>query len=115
MSLSRDEEEWETEGGAVPPEKKISPREQVLRGAIEAITQQRNNEYGPPTQDFTRTAVLWSELFRNKLGNQNFEAHEVAMAMILLKMSRATWSPDKEDHWLDVAGYAACGWECVGG
>lgn len=33
--------------------------------------------------------------------------------MILLKVSRLTWTPDKEDTWADIAGYAACGWDCV--
>jgi len=91
----------------------VTDREHLLLGAIEAITKQRNNEYGPPTQDFDRTAELWSTLFRDKLGDQVFSSYDVAVAMIALKLSRMVWSPEKMDHWLDIAGYAGCGWECV--
>jgi hypothetical protein len=38
---------------------------------------------------------------------------DVAIMMNLLKISRLSWSPTKEDHWVDAAGYAACGAECV--
>lgn len=92
----------------------VSDREALLLGAIEAITKQRNNEYGPPTQDFTRTAAFWSFLFAHKLKDgELFESYDIALAQIALKLSRATWSPEKQDHWLDIAGYAGCGWECV--
>jgi hypothetical protein len=33
--------------------------------------------------------------------------------MMCLKISRISWVPDKEDNWIDLAGYAACGWDCV--
>jgi len=31
--------------------------------------------------------------------------------MALLKLSRIAWQPNKTDSWIDLAGYAACGWE----
>lgn len=100
----------------VKPTEKVteekSPRETLLLGAVEAVTKQRNNQYGPPTQDFDRTAALWSILFEGK-GEDPFEAHDVAIALIALKLSRLTWNPYNQDSWLDVAGYAGCGWECV--
>ncbi len=33
--------------------------------------------------------------------------------MILMKLSRLATSPAKPDHWIDMAGYAACGGECA--
>lgn len=39
--------------------------------------------------------------------------HDVAAMMALLKVSRIAWSPNRADHWLDLAGYAACGFECT--
>jgi hypothetical protein len=36
---------------------------------------------------------------------------DVAAMMILMKVSRITTSPGKEDNWVDIAGYAACGAE----
>jgi hypothetical protein len=68
----------------------------------------RNNAYGPPTQDFARTAALWSAW-----KGVPFQAHEVAVFLILLKQSRLAWQPEKRDNWTDTAGYAGCGYECV--
>jgi hypothetical protein len=41
-----------------------------------------------------------------------FEAHDVAALMIGLKLARIQAQP-KRDNWLDICGYAACGWETV--
>jgi len=30
-----------------------------------------------------------------------------------LKVSRLSWRPDNPDSWVDIAGYAACGFECM--
>lgn len=97
-----------------------SAREKVLLQAIEATTKQRNNTYGPPTQDFDRVANMLTAVgFRfdplNDGGKSGgaLESHHVAMIQIILKLSRATWSPEHEDHWVDIAGYAGCGYECV--
>lgn len=85
-----------------------SPREILLDEAKRLICSDRNATYGPPSQDFERTARIWSELF-----GRDFTAHEVAMAMIALKLSRLVWRPEHQDSWTDIAGYAACGHECV--
>lgn len=81
-------------------------REAVLTEAGDAIHNDRNNHYGPPHQDFARTAEMWSAY-----KGIRFDAHDVAVMMILLKISRIAWSPQKTDHWVDIAGYAACGLE----
>lgn len=85
-------------------------RSHVLWTAEKLVNGDRNNEYGSPTQDFDRTASLWTTYLD---GRSKIDAHDVAVMMILLKVSRLTWSPVKEDSWIDIAGYAACGWECV--
>ena len=38
---------------------------------------------------------------------------DVAIMMALLKISRLSWEPTKRDSWVDVAGYAACGYEII--
>ena len=86
----------------------MTERGDVLAEAKALIEGERNNHYGPPSQDFARTAALWTVVFKRP-----FTAHEVAMAMMLLKISRLTWQPEKRDSWVDVAGYAGCGWETV--
>ena len=72
------------------------------------ILEARNDTHGAATGDFQRIADMWSTLF-----NRVFTPHEVAMAMVCLKLSRITWNPEHKDSWQDLAGYAACGWECV--
>lgn len=84
-------------------------RTALLRTAETLVNGDRNNSYGPPNQDFTRTAQLWTTYLD---GRTHLEAHDVAVMMILLKISRLAWTPDTEDSWIDIAGYAACGWDC---
>lgn len=94
----------------------VSVREALLKDAAEAVTKQRNNSYGPPTQDFKRTAALWTILFNTMeedgYDTTPFNPSDVAIAMIALKLSRLTWDPKNKDSWMDIAGYAACGYEC---
>jgi hypothetical protein len=72
----------------------------------------RQAQYGPPDQDFRRTAGMWSALFGAKLKDGvRFEPRDVALAMILLKTSRETHQR-KRDNWVDIAGYASCGSRC---
>lgn len=83
-----------------------TPRTDLLRQAEQLINGDRNNQYGEPTQDFTRTAALWQAYLDIPI-----KPHDVAALMCLLKLSRISWQPDKQDSWTDLAGYAACGWE----
>ena len=71
-------------------------------------TGDRQAAYGPPTQDFQRTAAMWSAL-----KGVQFTAQEVAMFMICLKLSRQTHQR-KRDNWVDIAGYARGGDWCHG-
>jgi hypothetical protein len=89
---------------------KMSVRSAVLSDADHLINGDRNNQYGPPSQDFSRTAALWSIYLD---GRRSLEAHDVAAMMILLKLSRISWSAETRDSWVDIAGYAACGWDTV--
>lgn len=81
-------------------------RTDTLHKAEQLINGDRNNQYGPPDQDFGRTAQLWTTYLE---GRTHLQPHDVAAMMILLKISRIRWSPEKHDHWIDIAGYAACG------
>lgn len=94
-------------------DEKKSERELLLNKAAEAVLKERNNLYGPPTQDFERIAKIWDILFNSPKPGHHFQSHHVAMAMIVLKLSRLTWAPGHFDSWVDIAGYAACGWECA--
>jgi len=86
----------------------MNRRAEVLATAEQLINGDRNNQYGDPRQDFKRTAELWQAYLGVPI-----EPHDVAALMALLKLSRIRWSPNKADSWIDLAGYAACGWDCV--
>lgn len=88
----------------------MSTRKSILDEAESLINGDRNANYGPPTQDFARTAALWTVYLA---GRTDIAAHDVAAMMALLKISRIVWSPENRDHWVDLAGYAACGFECT--
>jgi hypothetical protein len=86
--------------------------EDILAEAFRITRGSRQASYGPPDQDFRRTAGMWSALFGSKLKDGvTFESRDVALAMILLKTSRETHQR-KRDNWVDIAGYASCGSQC---
>jgi len=78
----------------------------ILEEALELTTGARQAQYGPPTQDFDRTAKMWSAL-----KGIEFTARDVALFMICIKLSRETHQK-KRDNWVDIAGYARCGDIC---
>ena len=97
---------------------KVTSRSALLAEAQSLIDGDRNNDYGDPYDDFSTTASLW-ETYLNRIieargeGELSLGAHDVAVMMILLKISRLSWTPQKRDHWVDIAGYAGCGWDCI--
>lgn len=106
---------WETSRGA-RAEKALAEwiglhviyqtNEDVLEEALRITKGDRNAQYGPPDQDFRRTAQMWSAL-----KGVEFKPREVALFMIALKLSRETHQK-KRDNWVDIAGYARCGSIC---
>ena len=98
----------------VSPElKPVGDRLSVLVEADALINGDRQAQYGPPTQDFQRTADMWTGLLQYRLLlNERIRPKDVAWMMIMLKASRAQHS-DKRDNYVDAAGYAGCGWICA--
>ena len=92
---------------------KQSPRASALDEARELITGDRNNSYGPPTQDFKRAADILNAMEYRGTGGRRLEPHDVALMVMAVKMSRLVWTPGKRDSWVDIAGYAGCGYECA--
>jgi len=82
------------------------PDEGILDEANRLTSGDRQNQYGPPDQDFARTAQMWSTL-----KGVPFEPWEVAAFQICIKLSRQTHQR-KRDNWADIAGYAHCGNVC---
>jgi len=76
--------------------------EDVLDEAKRITSGDRQNAYGPPTQDFARTAAMWTAL-----KGVDFTARDVALFMICLKLSRETHQR-KRDNAVDICGYGRC-------
>jgi hypothetical protein len=90
----------------------IRQSDDVLAEAFKITRGDRQATYGPPDQDFRRTAGMWTALFGHMLKEgEAFEPRHVAMAMIQLKCSREIHQR-KRDNWVDMAGYASCGSKC---
>ena len=100
-----------------PSDNNDSPRASALDEARQLITGDRNAQYGPPTQDFKRTAEMATSFGFRFVGHadapaEDLESHHVAIFQMLLKLSRLAWTPQKRDSWVDIAGYSGCGYEC---
>jgi hypothetical protein len=84
----------------------------VLLEARQLITGDRNQTYGPPTQNFQNIADLLNVQFMHKLKDGVvFTPIDVAIIMIQVKLARMIAQP-KRDNFVDIAGYVACAWEC---
>ena len=88
-------------------------REDVLDTAKQYVSRDRNAQYDEPERNFERIAQMWNVVLKPAMERGEFNAHEVATAMACVKLSRIVTSPESNDHWIDLAGYAACGAECV--
>lgn len=91
--------------GTLPP-----PAEQLLLVSIDAVRDRRQN-YGAPSDHFARTVGAINAIFAHKL-REPLTTSDWAQIMVLDKLSRHQGKPI-EDNPVDVAGYAACWWECV--
>lgn len=89
-------------------------RTEVLNEANNLINGDRNVDYGDPNDDFRKTAGMWDIYLKSVYEHRDhLLPHDVAVLMSMLKLSRIAWSPERRDNWVDLAGYAACGWDCV--
>ena len=91
-------------------------RSEAVKEAESLVNGDRNIDYGDPIHDFRTTADFWQTYLRRiveRRGSLTIKPHDVAAMMQLLKTSRLTWTPEKKDNWIDLIGYAACGWDCV--
>jgi len=93
-----------------------TPRRALLESAADTIDGDRNDTYGGPESSFKAISVLWNEYLRviTTVPGDALQPHDVAAMLALLKIARIAGSGGThKDSWLDLAGYAACGWETV--
>lgn len=91
-------------------------RVEVLRTAEKYVSADRNATHGEPEDSFGMIAALWdtylAQTGRLAYGERITRA-DVALLMSLQKTARAAVNPEHKDSWIDIAGYAACGYECA--
>ena len=88
-------------------------RHDILKKSDEIVNGNREQDYGSPENNFKTIAILWNGYIK-AIKRDHLEPHDVAALLSLLKMARIASGHAKEDNWIDLAGYAACGGELQG-
>ena len=88
-------------------------REEILETAKKIVMVERQDQYGTPEANFDVIARLWTTYLSACIGivDVDLSGENVAAMMILLKVARIASGSGKDDNWIDIAGYAACGGE----
>lgn len=84
----------------------MTSRNEVLDRAETLINGDRAKEYGSAWENHLRIAAHWSVIFGSPVS-----VEQVYQCMIAVKLSRLSETPDHEDSWVDICGYAALGGE----
>ena len=93
----------------VPKFRPLRYADSLLQRAESTITGQRQTDYGDKRQNFTQIAMMLQGLLAPKLlPTSRITPEDVALIMIMVKAARLAKSPDHNDSWLDIAGYAGC-------
>lgn len=85
-------------------------RTEILDAAKRCVCGDREQDYGSPEDSFGRVAALWNAYLGDRLA-AHILPEDVAAMLALLKIARIASGHAKEDNWVDLAGYAACGGE----
>lgn len=87
-------------------------RQVCLETANEYVNKDRNSQYDEPERSFQNIGDLWNVYLSGVLGQEvKLTEGDVAALMVLLKAARLMAGHESGDNWIDIAGYAACGYE----
>lgn len=88
-----------------------------MAAAERCVCGEREQDYGSPENNFQTIANLWNDYLNGTGGEEYYliGAKDVAAMLALLKIARIASGKAKEDNWVDLAGYAACGGEIESG
>ena len=84
-------------------------RSEILTKAGTCVNGDRQQDYGTPERSFQTIAYLWNIYLDNR--PDGIDPQDVAAMLALLKIARIATGHAKDDNWIDLAGYAACGGE----
>lgn len=109
----------DSDGTVVRNGKRLKARTELLEEAERIVTQDRNKSYGEPDDHFQHVAKIASALgFRIDTGGgeiRELRGSDHTLYMLAVKLSRLmVGDMQHKDSWLDIAGYAACGYETAG-
>ena len=91
---------------AVVREEQPEEAESVLDEASRITGGARHQDYGHPTEDFARTALIWNGILAGKLRDDAaITPMDVPLCMIAVKLARQAHR-HKRDNLVDIAGYA---------
>lgn len=86
-------------------------RKEILEAAEKCVCGDREQDYGSPEDSFQAIANLWIDYLNAKGFGIDIVPEDVAAMLALLKIARIATGHGKDDNWIDIAGYAACGGE----
>lgn len=92
-------------------------RKEILDSAFKCVNGERDQTYGSPENNFQTIADFWNtymDVVSHKVPDDEewwLEPKDVAAMLSLLKIARIASGQPKNDNWIDLAGYAACGGE----
>lgn len=76
------------------------PIDSPYRAAIEAVWEDKPQQYGHPADVYRRVAGLWSAFL-----NIEITPEQAALMMVLLKIGREGTRPGNKDNMVDAHGY----------
>lgn len=80
----------------------------ILTEAESLVYGDRGRDYGPPWEDYARTAAIF-----NAWTGRDLTTEEAIRFMVCVKLSRMQASPELRDHPVDAAGYLDCWWQTI--
>lgn len=86
-------------------------KSEILKTAENIVNGDREKQYGKAEDNFNTIANLWADYLSVKVEPTDIEPKDVAAMLALLKIARIASGHAKDDNWVDLAGYAACGGE----
>lgn len=103
----------------------VERRKAILDEASSLVNGDRNETYGDPYDDYMKVSKMWNAYLEGLMKRRGInvspaltdliEPHDAIAMMVLLKTARIANAPGHRDNWVDLAGYAACGWDAFGG
>lgn len=89
-------------------------RAEILAKAREHTTGDRDIEYGPPTDNLSDVARMWTAYLQAKYDfTEQLDAEDAAWLNVIQKIARTFNGVPKRDTYEDAAAYSAIAGECA--